>query len=165
MKPKYNILLFILGILILGTFSSCEKETEVYEVQEFHISEEGTSKSAQKTSVELISIAFFDLFGEEIPADLLNGYMVAFESFGDKSVMTERIILNFLSFTEVLLPTQAQVKADPSAFVVDTYKKFYSRLPSEFEKAFFVNYLKENPEVSSKQIYQAFLTSDEYLYY
>lgn len=156
---------FAIFLLLALALSGCVKEKEVFEVNEFHVQQEGSSKAALKTPAELISIAFFDIFGAQIPAQILNAYLVAYESLGDKDVILERVVLNFLNFPDVQLPTISAMHADLPSFVNETYKKFYARNPTDFERTFLVNYLKENPDVTSKQVYQAFLTSQEYLYY
>lgn len=157
----------ILLVLLVSTlFGGCVKEeTDVFEVNEFCIKQAGSSKSALKTPSELVSIAFFDLFGAQIPAQLLNAYLVAYESVGDKELILERIILNFLNHSDLELPATTAMHSDPVAFINKCYKKFYARNPTDFEQTFWVNYLAENPELTSKQVYQAFLTSEEYRYY
>ena len=50
-------------------------------------------------------------------------------------------------------------------FIIDTYKRFYLRIPSELEKSFFLNYFKSNPTVTPELVFTSFAASDEYLFY
>jgi hypothetical protein len=166
MRPSSYGLRILILVLSAFLLSGCVKEeTDVFEVREFHVQQDGTSKSATKTPSELVSIAFFDLFGAQIPAQLLNAYLVSYESVGDKQVILERIVLNFLNHPDLALPSQVNMRSDLALFVNETYKKFYARNPTDFERAYWVGFLAENPSVTSRQVYQAFLTSEEYRYY
>ncbi len=62
-------------------------------------------------------------------------------------------------------PSDSAMKADPEKFIIETYKRFYLRIPSELEKSFFRNYFASNPNVTPELVYTAFAASDEYLFY
>lgn len=164
---KFSRLKSLLLAALFAAFAlaGCQKEIDVYEVEEFHVQDETAKKGTRKTSLELISIAYNDLYGVEIGSQELSDLMTAFESVGDKAVMTDRIIRNFLNDEAALIPERAEMEADYDAFVTDAYKQLYGRRPGETELLFFRNYLSENEEVTPRQVYYAMMTADEYLYY
>ena len=86
-------------------------------------------------------------------------------SIGDKALVNEVIISNYMNDPDVILPKNSIMRADIDAFVIETYKRFYVRPPSEVEKTFFINYIEANPNVTVEMIYTSFAASDEYLFY
>lgn len=153
------------AVLLFLLTTACKKETDVYQVNTFHVRNESAVKGTQKTSLELISIAYFDLFGKEIAGQELNNLMTAYASFGDKQVMTERIIQNFLIRKDADIPADSQMRQNIRAFVENTYRRFYTRNADEQELQTLTKLIESAPEITPSDVYYAFLTSNEYLYY
>ena len=57
------------------------------------------------------------------------------------------------------------MRTDIDAFIINTFKRFYVRYPSEGEKAFFKQYITNNKAVTVEMVYTAFACSKEYQYY
>ena len=163
MKIILNYCIFLIPLI---TFNACKKDREVvYGVNTVNIEQYGANKPNVKNTIEFISIAYSDLFGTTINANQLTDLSLSYAAFGDKKFIEDMIIKNFLNKPGVIIPTQTQMTADVSLFVVNAFKKFYSRDPSEFEKWQVVNYINNSPVVTPELIYYSFMTSDEYRYY
>lgn len=162
---KYPLLLT--ALLLLGvTFSSCKKEKiYTYQVNDVNVDQTGATKPNVKSDLEIISIAYTDLFGATIPPDLLEDMSVAYQSFGDKRLMIDMIILNFLNNPGVQIPTDATMRADIGAFVAGTYRKFFVREPTAFEKWFVSDMIEKDADVTPELVYYGFMTSNEYRHY
>lgn len=160
-----KVKILILVLICLG-IASCKKDVSyVYDVDDTTVSQPGVSKPNVKNTLEFISIAYSDLFGTTIGAGELTDLSLCYLAFGDKKFIEDLIIRNFLNKPGVVIPTQATMTADVSAFVHATYRKFYNRDPNEFEKWQVVNYINSNSTVTPELIYYSFMTSDEYRYY
>ena len=158
-KPVW--VLFLVVIL-----SGCKKEyIYQFEVDDVNVTQPGAVKPNVKTDIEFISVAYTDLFGTLIPQNELDDLALAYSAFGDKKVIIDMIILNFLNDSAVDVPTEAEMDADVDAFVENTYQKFYVRQPTEFEKWFVRDKIQSNPDLTPELVYYAFLTSNEYRYY
>jgi len=57
------------------------------------------------------------------------------------------------------------MRADVDVFIVDTYRRFLIRLPTEAEKAWFRNFIETNTFVTPEVVYLSFSLCDEYQYY
>jgi hypothetical protein len=77
----------------------------------------------------------------------------------------------FLNLTDyfndpgVQLPSVEEMNSDPDAFIEDTYKRFFVRVPSEAEKTWIRNFIQTNPYLTPELVYFAFALSNEYQYY
>lgn len=153
----------LLPLLLVG----CKEKTYdyVYEVEEQQAVAEAGSKNRQKSDLELVSVAYTDLFGKNIPQEELRNITAGFSAFGDVAITLDVMILNFLNDPEADLPEDAVMHNDPKQFIEDTFKKFYVRKPTAYEEWFFLQQIEENPELTVEEVYYAFLTSDEYRYY
>ena len=156
--------LILTFILVISLFSCVEKEYE-YEIVPVTVGPEGGSKTTPKQTSEFISIAYADLFGTSIPQPELLKLSVAYASFGDLKLIEDRIIRNFLNDPSVIIPSQPSVNGDTTAFIVNTYLKFYNREPNEFEKYFWLNSFREDSLLTPHTAYYAMMTSDEYRFY
>ncbi|MBK8846454.1 MAG: hypothetical protein IPO27_07905 [Bacteroidetes bacterium] len=160
-----KIKLLILDFIIAG-LGSCKKETNVvYEVNESTVNTFGNPKERIKTTVEFISIAYQDLFGNTISAQKLSSLSVAYTAFGDKKLIEDMIIKNFINQPNTTIPTQAVMMADKQKFISETFKKIYNRNPGEYETWFMEKEITDNASLTPKMIYYAMMTSDEYRYY
>jgi hypothetical protein len=154
----------VLSVILL--FFSCKQETEYqYEVNPVNVAQEGSEKTNRKSTSEFISIAYSDLYGAAIPQTKLVNLSVAYSSFGDLSVIEERIISNFLNDSLVHVPASITVNGDTMQFVINSYKKFYNRNPNEFEKYKWMQMIRSDANVTPATMYFAMMTSDEYRYY
>ncbi len=154
-------------VLIFSMFLlACEQEDiYLYEVNPVEVSQPGVEKSNQKSDLEFLSLAFADLFGTTISSSQLNTMVQAYESMGDKTLIADIIIRNLLSAPGAKIPTNAEMRADLDEFINQTYKKFFIRLPGEYESWYLRQLITEDPDFSPEMVYYAFLTSDEYRYY
>lgn len=150
---------------ILCVLSCTEEKKYEYDVNPVKVGQDGTEKTNRKSTTEFISIAYSDLFGTNIPQSKLVNLSVAYSAFGDLKVIEERIISNFLNDSNVVVPAVPSVNGDTSLFIDNTYKKFYNRLPNEFEKHHWKQLIKTNSSVSPVTIYFAMMTSDEYRFF
>ena len=160
----YKKVLCFLGLSVL--LFSCKKEkVYVYQVNDFEISQPGVEKPNVKTNTQFISITYTDLFGSAISQSTLSDLETVYLSFGDKSVIEDLIIRNFLNESGVNLPTEQEMIEDPEAFVKGAYNKIYNREPSEYESWYLVNKINESSDVTPELFYYALLTSNEYRQY
>jgi hypothetical protein len=160
-RPSLHILL-----LLLLAFSSCtHKKTYEYEVDSITVEEPGTDKPSSKTTLEFVSIAYYDLFGKNITQKDLVNLNTVYAAFGDKKLIEDMIIRNFLKRPDVKIPSLSEMKAAPESFVTDTYRKFYNRPPSPAEKWFMNNLLATDNSITPEIVYYTFLTSNEYRNY
>lgn len=145
---------------------SCDQEDiYLYEVNPVEVNQPGVEKANQKSDLEFLSLAYADLFGTTISSIQLNVMVQAYESMGDKSLIADIIIRNLLNTPGAKIPTDAAMRNDLNEFINDTYKKFFIRLPGEYESWYLNQLITEDPDFSPEMVYYAFLTSDEYRYY
>ena len=161
--PFSKVSAFLLILLFFLT-TACRKDT-IYEVDPFTVQQPDVSKPSMKTDQEFISIAYKDLFNAEIATNDLNTLMTAYAAVGDKSVVIDRIIRNFLERSGANIPTSPQMRADIPAFVEGTYKRFYGRKPNEMEAWYLTNLIQQDTALAPQTVYYSFLTSDEYRFY
>lgn len=150
----------------LFALAGCKKEyIYQFEVDDVDVTQAGAVKPNVKSDIEFISVAYTDLFGSIIPQNELDDLALAYAAFGDKKVIIDMIIRNFLNDPAVDIPSQTEMDADPDAFVEATYRKFYVRQPTEFEKWFVKDKINASQTLTPELVYYAFLTSNEYRYY
>ena len=89
----------------------------------------------------------------------------AITSIGDKRVAFETIVAKFIKDPEVIIPSNEDMRMNVDAFIIDTYKRFFVRLPTEAEKKWMTEYIESRPNMTPELIYYSFATSDEYYYY
>lgn len=159
---KIYHLLFISLFFVIG----CTKEkTFVYDVNTITVTPDNGDKANAKTTTEFISIAYSDLFGNTISQDKLFKLNIAYTSFGDKKLIEDRIIRNFLNDPNVIIPGNQAMRDDIPEFISSAYKKFFNRLPDEFEKYYLVNMIQTDTNIKPEDIYYAMMTATEYRYY
>ncbi len=153
-------------IFIFSLFLSCTTEKEVeYEVDPVSVSSSGGDKNNQKSTTEFISIAYADLFNTEISQTRLVNLSIAYSSFGDLRVIEDRIIRNFLNDTSAVIPSSISVGGDTVVFISNSYKKFFNRDATAFEKYQWIQLIRNNPSTSPLTVYYSLMTSDEYRFY
>lgn len=156
---KIVILLLIFFVLI-----GCKKDEPqyVYQLEDVKISEVGAEKPNVKTSTEYISIAYSDAFGKAISSKLLAKLKTIYISFGDKEVVEDLIVKNFMNDAGVDIPTEQEMNNDLNAFVKKAYNQIYNREPSAYEQWFLSDFITTNHDVIPTIVYYALMTSNEY---
>lgn len=158
----------IISLLLLAMLltQSCKKELiYTYEVDQVEVEQPGAVKPNVKSDLEVLSIAYSDLFGTSIPADQLEALSLSYQSFGDKRLVMDMVILNFLNDPGAQVPTDAAMRANIESFVEDCYKKFFVREPSAFEKWFVSDMIRKDANLTPDVVYYGFMTSTEYRFY
>ena len=164
---KYNSFVFLF-IATAVVITGCKKETVksyVYDVNSIPIKQSGVAKPNVKSTIEFVSIAYSDLFGKTIDQETLTNLSTGYAAFGDKKLIEDIIIRNFLNNSGATIPTLTELNDDVNQFIVDTYKKFYNRVPNEFELWQLVDIISNDINATPELIYYAFMTSNEYRYY
>lgn len=165
---KINTSVCLLVATVLLVAGSCKKDppkTYIYGVNGTTVTQDGVAKPNVKSTLEFISIAYSDLFGTTIDQTTLTELGTAYSAFGDKKLIEDLIIRNFLNSQNASIPTVTQMNSDVKQFVVNTYKKFYNREPNEFELWQFTNLINSDSTMTPEMVYYAFMTSNEYRYY
>ncbi|MBX7050897.1 MAG: hypothetical protein K1X54_02575 [Flavobacteriales bacterium] len=146
--------------------SSCKKEqVGVFELTEVPLVSTAAEKDKLKTNQQFVSILYTNLFQSAISGSDVFELDQLFQSVGDSEVAKEVLISNFFNESNVQLPTVAEMNADLEAFIVETYKRFFVRLPNEAEKAWVRNFIQSNPYMTPELVYFSFALSNEYQFY
>ena len=155
--------IIILFLIILG--SSCTEQSFVYEVNDITVLPNNAAKDKLKTQEQFISILYANLYQKALSPNQLVEASEAITSIGDKRVAFETIVAKFIKDPEVIIPSNEDMRMNIDAFLIDTYKRFYVRLPTEAEKKWMTEYIESRPNMTPELIYYSFATSDEYYYY
>jgi hypothetical protein len=155
-----------LWCIALLLVTGCKKEKiYTYGVDDVTVEQPGAVKPNVKSDLEVLSIAYSDLFGTTIPADKLEALALSYQSSGDKRLVMDMVILNFLNDPGVQIPTDATMRADVEGFVNASYHKFFVREPSAFERWFVSDLIRKDATLTPDLVYYAFMTSAEYRFY
>lgn len=161
-----KIAISFIFIWMFISMTSCKKDIiPTFEVKDQPVYDASLNKDKPKTNKQYISILYTTLFQQAISSNELFQTERVIESFGDKALINEVIISNYMNSPKVVLPSDSMMKANPDQFIIDTYKLFFVRIPSELEVSFFREYLAANPNVTAELVYIAFGSSDEYQFY
>lgn len=163
----FKIALFSLLILF---FTNCKKEKTIteYEVVQTPSYGDNLNKDKDKTNIEFHSILTTNLFQKPSSINELSRTDRVIQSCGDKTLINEVIISNYMNSSLVKLPTRQFMLDSTEKFVVDTYIRFFIRRPTEAEKTWFINFInanKSNPNFRPELVYSSFSASDEYMFY
>lgn len=159
---------FVFLLMAAFGIGGCKKDppkSYIYGVNGMSVTQDGVAKPNVKSTVEFISIAYSDLFGNTIDQNTLTELGTAYMAFGDKKLIEDLIIRNFLNAQGASIPTVTEMNTDVPLFIVNTYKKFYNREPNEFELWQFTNLINSDTNITPELVYYAFMTSNEYRYY
>lgn len=162
----------VLLTVLLG-LSSCKKQVEetiiysntIYEVNDVSIYSTNAEKTKQKSPELLLSIMYSDIFNQAIPSRTLLEISELSLSNGDKTMFTEMIFSQFLTNPSANVPTDAQMRADVDAFILDSYIRFYQRKPNEYEQRFLKDLITNNPLITVENVFTSFVLSNEYYFY
>jgi len=155
-------------VLLIGVvgLQACEKDiVATFDVNDVDVLDNNLVKTRNKSDKQFTSILYTTLYKKAISVEQLVRTERVIQSFGDKSLIHEIIVSNYMNSGGVELPSDSFMRANPDQFITETYRKFFVRLPSELEISFFRNYLEANPNVTSELVYTAFGASDEYQFY
>ena len=158
-----NIVL-IFSVLILF---SCKKEKNViYQLNDVTIEQNSANKDHLKSTTEFISIAYSDIFGTVIPTNKLADLTTIYKGFGDKKLIEEMVIKNFLNEPTIQIPQiDRSSMSTINNFVTDAYKKLYNRNPDEYELWFVADLITKDDDLTAELVYYSLMTSNEYRYY
>ena len=154
----------IISFALLLAFSGCEKD-KVYEVNEETILAPNANKTKLKTDQQYIAILYANLFQTALSSDNLFEASECVKSIGDKDLVHEVLISNYMNKPDVILPTNEEMRADVDGFITETYNRFLVRNPTEAERQYFKNYINTHTNVRPELVYFSFSLSNEYQYY
>ena len=158
--------LYIIYFMILIINAHCSKELQVkYQVNPVSIYETKAQKIKAKNEAEYISILYTNLYQSAIDPTVLFQSQCVLYSIGDQNVAKEMLLSGYFNQSSIKIPSNAEMRNNIPVFIENTYKRFYLRLPTEAEKMYFTNYIKNNTNVTVEMVYTAFSTSDEYSFY
>jgi hypothetical protein len=156
----------LLPLLLLLALTGCQQQDDlIYELNPVDVVQPNANKAKEKTIEQYVSILYANLFQKALAADEMVEIRRLIESIGDKEVAYEILISNFMNRSEVIIPNDDEMRGDLNAFLVETYKRFFVRTPSEAEKAYMRNFIESNPNVTAEMVYFAFALSEEYRFY
>jgi hypothetical protein len=161
----FKIIPSIVLLLILG---SCKKNSAQYEVVETNSYGDNLNKDKSKSNIEFHSILSTNLFQKPSSVNELSRIDRVIQSCGDKTLINEVIISNYMNSAKVRLPSRRMMTDSTERFVEETYTRFFIRKPTEAEKTWFINFInsnKSNPNFRPELVYTAFAASDEYMFY
>lgn len=146
---------------------SCSKDPNyLFEVENVEINQASADKNRLKTDIEFVSIAFNDLYGQNISQGELDEIITVYKSFGDKSIVIEMIIRKFISDEDSQIPNiDRSTEQTVKQFVQETYETIFNRTPNAFEKWYLTDYIYKHQEIDAKMVYYSLMTSNEYRYY
>ena len=157
-------LIFIFCVLLL---CSCKKEQKItYQLNDVVIENNTANKDHLKSTIEFISIAYSDIFSTVITTDKLSNLSTMYMAFGDKKLIEEMVIKNFLNEPTIDIPTLDRTSESTiQNFVTDSYKKLFNRAPDEYELWFVTDMIQKDTALTAELIYFSLMTANEYRYY
>ncbi len=159
---KQRIIFFLIIVISL---SSCRKEDPIYDINQVQSNSYNANKDKLKTPSQYISILYANLFQKALSPNELVEITRCIESVGDKELVHEVIISNFMNKDGVVIPSDSLMRADLNLYIEEVYKRFYVRDITEAEREYFLNFFAAYPNVSSEMVYTAFSLSNEYQFY
>lgn len=162
MKKSY----FTIAFLLLLGVSACKKEQRyIYETQQQNIYQSANDKRNLKSTAQFITIAYNDLFAANITTEELNKLDIALQAVGDKAVVQDMIVKNFINRSGVQIADNNTMRADIPAFVNDTYLRLYNRKPTATEAWKMKSLIESNTDITAKMVYYSLMTAEEYRFY
>ena len=157
-------LIFIFSILLLF---SCKKEKKItYQLNDVTIENNTANKDHLKSTIEFISIAYSDIFGTVISINKLADLSTIYKAFGDKKLIEQMVIKNFLNEPSIQIPPIDRSSTSTiNSFVQNAYTKLYNRTPDEYELWFVSDMITKDNDLTSELVYFSLMTANEYRYY
>ena len=159
---KKNILLLL---IVFFSIAACKKDEPIYEINQLQSHSYNANKNKLKSASQYISILYANLFQKALSPNELVEITRCIESVGDKGLVHEVVLSNFMNKEGVIIPSDSLMRADLDLFIEETYKRFYVRDITEAEREYFLNFFASHPDVSSEMVYMAFSLSNEYQFY
>ena len=156
-------LLFI--AVLLSSLACTKHQINEYEINDVVVTSNHNSKKNLKSDLQFISIMYSDLFRNTIPNKKLKSLTKGYNSFGDKNIIINKITHNFLLDPLSQIPSENEMRSNVKKFVEESYQNFYVRSPDQAELWYLQNMINSNLELTARDIYYSFLTSEEYKYY
>jgi hypothetical protein len=89
-----------------------------------------------------------------------------YRAFGDKKLIEEMVIKNFLNEPTIQIPILDRTSESTiQTFVTNAYKKLFNRNPDEYELWFVADMIQKDTALSAELIYFSLMTANEYRYY
>ena len=89
-----------------------------------------------------------------------------YRAFGDKKLIEQMVIKNFLNEPSIQIPQIDRSSINTiNSFVLNIYTKLFNRTPDEYELWFFSNMIENDSDLTSELIYFSLMTANEYRYY
>ena len=157
-------LIFILSVVLLF---SCKKEKKItYQLNDITIENNTANKDHLKSTIEFISIAYSDIFGTVISTNKLADLSTIYKAFGDKKLIEQMVIKNFLNEPSIQIPQIDRSSTSTiNSFVQNVYTKLYNRTPDEYELWFVTDMIQKDTALTAELIYFSLMTANEYRYY
>ena len=155
----------VLLLIIVFSISSCRKDDPIYDINQIESHSYNANKNKLKSASQYISILYANLFQKALSPNELVEITRCIESVGDKGLVHEVIISNFMNKEGVTIPSDSLMRDDLNLFIETAYKRFYVRDITEAEREYFLNFFTLHPDVSSEMVYTAFSLSNEYQFY
>ncbi len=156
-------------ILLILVFFGCKKNDNTrYDVVDTTSYGDNLNKDKSKSNIEFHSILTTNLFQKPSSINELTRTDRVIQSCGDKTLINEVIISNYMNSSTVKLPSRQRMVDSTEKFIEETYIRFFIRRPTEAEKTWFINFInsnKSNPNFRPEIVYTSFAASDEYMFY
>ncbi|MBC8173090.1 MAG: hypothetical protein H7X71_04215 [Chitinophagales bacterium] len=175
MHKRISIYILTLCSCLLVFTSSCKKEITqeiiydniIYGVDTVAVYASANEKDRLKTPLQYISSLYSNLYFSSIPSNELDNLVIYRLSLGDKNLVNEMIVNAMLADPAVAgdLPSDEDMRSDPEDFIETTYLRFYLRTPTEYEKYGLKEIIDNDVDITVKEVYRAFLLSNEYSFY
>lgn len=165
---KFKIL--ALSLVILGG-TSCKKELKledrVFQINKESLYATAADKTKEKNNSQWVAVLYTNLFQQALSAGDLYRAGQCITSIGDKELAREVIISNFMNYVlpVPIITSNGVMRSDIDAFIIEAYERFLIRRPTEGEKAYFKNFIENDPNVTAELVYFSFALSKEYLFY
>ena len=166
-------LLFL--FLLLTTGLSCKKEITtirevvpdnyIYGINGDTLYQSNVEKTKQKSSEQYLSILYANLFQSTIPPSDLAQLSELRLASGDKQLIDELVLNNYINGGGAIIPSDAEMRADIGQFIENTYIRFFLRLPSPYEVYELREMIESDLELTPELIYQGFALANEYQFY
>ena len=146
--------LLCLVIIVMASLYSCNKETDLYGINDLTILPVNSEKNKPKTVSQYISILYTNLFQQAIGPNKMLEAKAAITSIGDKQIAFDILVSKYMLDGGVVLPTEEFMRSQPEQFIRDTYKRFLIRQPTEAELKWMINYIESRPLLTPEFVHR-----------
>lgn len=165
--------LIYISLVCLLAFSSCKEEVienvvydnVIHDLDTIPVYSSSIEKNRQKTNDQYIAILYADIFNQSISTNRQNDLSQLITANGDKQLINQLILSQFLNEPGTDIPTDNEMRQDIDKFIDEAYFRFFLRRPTEYERFFLKDAIENDPDMTPDLVYSAFALSDEYLFY